>query len=111
MPSIFRSQTIQGKFLECGIVFAACAGLLLTFTEWNWPGTKPAGFVQILPRGSIAAINEPTYVASDRAKVAEDSIVLGVLVDGVPIAYSLNLLNRHEVVNDSVGDTNFAAVW
>jgi hypothetical protein len=37
--------------------------------------------------------------------------VLGVEVEGVAKAYSLNLLNHHEVVNDRSGDTAYAAVW
>ena len=40
-----------------------------------------------------------------------DAWVFGVEVSGVARAYSLNLLNHHEVVNDRVGDTAFAAVW
>ena len=27
------------------------------------------------------------------------------------LKFSLELLNAHEVVNDSIGDINFAAVW
>lgn len=72
---------------------------------------RPAGFEQILPRGGIAAITNPTYVPADKALIAPDSWVLGVVIDGQARAYSLNLLNSHEVVNDRIGDTHFAAVW
>ena len=72
---------------------------------------RPEGFEQILPRGRIAAVNEPVYVSADDAKIRDDSWVLGVVIEGEAFAYSLNLLNSHEVVNDSVGRTNFAAVW
>ena len=34
-----------------------------------------------------------------------------VVIDGEARAYSLNLLNRHEVVNDRIGEQKFAAVW
>jgi len=34
-----------------------------------------------------------------------------VEIDGQARAYSLNLLNRHEVVNDQIGGKSFAAVW
>ena len=34
-----------------------------------------------------------------------------ILIDGQARAYSLNLLNRHEIVNDRIGDKTFAAVW
>ena len=72
---------------------------------------RPEGFRQIIPRGRIAAVNAPTYVPASEANIAPRSWVLGVIIDGQPRAYSLNLLNVHEVVNDTIGDTNFAAVW
>jgi hypothetical protein len=34
-----------------------------------------------------------------------DSIVVGVVVDGAPKAYPLMILDRHEVVNDHIGET------
>lgn len=72
---------------------------------------KPDGYRQILPRGRIAAVNAPEYVPASEADIGDESWVLGVVIDGEPRAYSLNLLNAHEVVNDSVGETHFAAVW
>ena len=68
-------------------------------------------FKQIIPRGRIAAITEPKFVTANKADINDDSWVLGVVLDGVSKAYSLSLLNSHEVVNDQVGDTEFAAVW
>ena len=72
---------------------------------------KPEGYRQIIPRGRIAAVNAPTYVPASEAEIKPSSWVLGVIIDGQARAYSLNLLNAHEVVNDTIGDTNFAAVW
>ena len=71
----------------------------------------PAGVEQILPRGRIAAIFEPEFVTAAEAEMPNDAWVLGVVIEDQPKAYSLNLLNRHEVVNDKSGDTEFAAVW
>lgn len=71
----------------------------------------PAGVEQVLPRGRIAAIFEPRFVSAAEADIADDAWVLGVVIDGRAKAYSLNLLNRHEVVNDRSGGTAFAAVW
>ncbi len=71
----------------------------------------PAGVEQILERGGIPAIFEPQFVAAPEADIAADAWVLGVFADGVAKAYSLNLLNHHEVVNDSIGEKTFAAVW
>ncbi len=71
----------------------------------------PAEYKQILPRGQIAAITQPQFVPADKAEIADDSWVLGVVIDGQARAYSLNLLNSHEVVNDQIGEQAFAAVW
>lgn len=71
----------------------------------------PRNFEQILPRGRIAAIDAPQFVSARQANVLPDSWVLGVLIDGKARAYSLRLLSSHEVVNDSIGSTHFAAVW
>jgi hypothetical protein len=71
----------------------------------------PEGVEQILPRGKIAAVFVPQFVTADEAEIADDAWVLGVVIDGQARAYSLNLLNRHEVVNDRIGEKSFAAVW
>lgn len=73
--------------------------------------TPPEGVEQLLPRGRIAAIFEPDFVTADEAEIADGAWVLGVALDGQARAYSLNLLNRHEVVNDKIGEHSFAAVW
>ncbi len=71
----------------------------------------PPGVEQILPRGGIPAIFEPQFVPAAEAEIPDDAWVLGVVVEGVAKAYSLNLLNRHEVVNDRSGGAAYAAVW
>lgn len=71
----------------------------------------PPGVEQILPRGRIAAIFAPQFVPAAGAKIPEEAWVLGVEFAGEPRAYGLNLLNHHEVVNDRIGETAFAAVW
>jgi len=75
------------------------------------PIEPPPGYEQILPRGRIAAVREPEFVPADEAELPDDAWVLGVVVEGQAKAYGLNLLNRHEVVNDRAGDTRYAAVW
>ena len=71
----------------------------------------PDGYQQIIPRGAILAIDEPEYVTAQEAEISDETFVLGIFVEGQALAYSLNLLNSHEIVNDTVGSTNFAAVW
>jgi len=71
----------------------------------------PAGVEILLPRGGIPAIFEPEFIPAGRADLPDDAWILGVVIDGDARAYSLNLLNQHEVVNDVVGGKPVAAVW
>ena len=71
----------------------------------------PPGVTQLLPRNRIAAIDDPVFVGAEEARIPDDAWVLGVALNGEAHAYSLNLLNHHEIVNDQAGDKPFAAVW
>jgi hypothetical protein len=73
--------------------------------------TPPEGVQQLLPRGGIPAVFEPRFVPAADAKIPDDAWVLGVAAEGVATAYSLNLLNHHEIVNDRLGSRPIAAVW
>ncbi len=96
-------------------LFLALVGLLaagtLTTTRATAEEEPPPGVEQLLPRGRIAAVLEPQFVPAAEADLPDDAWVLGVVIDGIAKAYSLNLLNRHEVVNDRTGETAYAAVW
>lgn len=88
------------------LAFAASGSGL--FAQTN---ALPPEFKQLLPRGAIAAVTNPKFVPASEAKISGNNWVLGVVIDGVAHAYSLNLLNSHEVVNDWLGNTPIAAVW
>ena len=68
-------------------------------------------FKQLLLRGPIPAIFEPVYVSADEADVDDESWIFGIVINNQARAYSLNLLNHHEIVNDNIGESNFAVVW
>jgi len=94
------------KVLLCGAL-VSLTGLPSTASAQD----TPEGFEQILQRGRIASVDAPVYVGADAAKIPDDAWVLGAVIEGQAVAYSVNLLNSHEVVNDKIGDTAFAAVW
>lgn len=91
--------------LAAGAALTACVVAVAAAEE------LPKGYQQILPRGRIASIDAPRFVPAAKARIPADAWVLGVVVEGEARAYSLNLLNRHEIVNDRAGGTSFAAVW
>ena len=85
--------------------------LAVAFPAFAQHRDLPREFRQLLPRGRIAAINKPQFVTADKARISGDSWVLGVVMNGEARAYSLTLLNSHEIVNDTFGDKPVAAVW
>jgi hypothetical protein len=68
-------------------------------------------FQQLIPRGGIPAVVNPTYLNAGEADISDDTWILGIVLNGQARAYSLNLLNDHEIVNDIIDTTAFAAVW
>jgi hypothetical protein len=62
----------------------------------------------VLPRDAIPAIKNPEYVPADEAGLDDNEPVVGITINGESRAYSVYLLNHHEIVNDRIGDTAFA---
>ena len=65
----------------------------------------------VLARDAIPAIDKPQFVSASEAKIAPDAPVIGVSIGGEHHAYSLHLLNGHEIVNDVVGGKPIATTW
>lgn len=93
------------------ILLAASVANAQPPTPENSADPPPEGVTQLIPRGVLAAVNDPVFVAAAEAGLPDDAWILGVEIDGDARAYSLNLLNHHEVVNDRIGERHFAAVW
>lgn len=53
----------------------------------------------------------PPSVDADDAGLHDDELVVGVVVDGQPMAYPIRYLATTEVVDDTVGDTALAPTW
>ena len=65
----------------------------------------------LLPFDAIPAIRNPQFVAADEAKLGDNAPVIGVNFNGEQHAYSIYLLNGHEIVNDVVGGIKIATTW
>ncbi len=65
----------------------------------------------VLPRDVIPAIKNPEFVPADEAGLDDNEPVVGVTINGESRAYSVYLLNHHEIVNDKIGDNIFAVTW
>ena len=69
--------------------------------------------VTILARDGIPAILDPVFDPriEAMAQMAPSERVIGVSINGDHRAYPLNLLSRHEIVNDTVGGKPIAVTW
>jgi hypothetical protein len=65
----------------------------------------------LLPFDAIPAIKNPQFVIANEAKLGDDAPVIGVSFNGEQHAYSIYLLNGHEIVNDVVGGMEIATTW
>ena len=85
--------------------------LLLLATASTGVLAEPADYRQVLPRGVIASVDQPRWASGRAAALPDDALVFGVLIAGQAHAFSLNLLNSHEIVNDTINGQPYAAVW
>ncbi len=65
----------------------------------------------LLPFDAIPAITNPQFVTANEAKLDADAPVIGATFNNESHAYSLYLLNGHEIVNDVVGGQEIATTW
>jgi len=69
--------------------------------------------ITVLGKDGIPAILNPQFVnvAEAMPQMEQSERVLGVSINGDHRAYPLNLLSRHEIVNDTVGEVPVAVTW
>ena len=65
----------------------------------------------LLPFDAIPAIKNPQFVSATEAELGNSAPVIGVSFNGEHHAYSIYLLNGHEIVNDVVGGVKIATTW
>jgi hypothetical protein len=76
----------------------------------------PKNFQFGIGKDTIASIDEPQFTSFDDPLIAERGItletpVLGVYVDGVARAYSVDVMSMHEIVNDEIAGKPYAVLW
>jgi hypothetical protein len=66
----------------------------------------------VLPKDAIPAIDNPKFVTgADAGFMNSREPVIGVVFGGQAKAYSVWHLDRHEIVNDRIGDQPIAVTW
>lgn len=71
----------------------------------------PSGYRQVLGRDAIAPIYEPSFVPAAATPWDDDTLVVGVAIDGEAKAYPVSLLNRREMVIDSIAGIPVLVTW
>lgn len=68
--------------------------------------------ITVLPKDAIPAIDNPRFVTADRATFLKPKeSVIGVVSGRTAKAYSVWHLDRHEIVNDELGESPVAVTW
>ena len=67
----------------------------------------------VVPPDAIGSIDKPKFVSAEEARrfMRDDELVIGIASGDVVKAYSAELLDSHEIVNDHVGDEPVAVTW
>jgi len=63
------------------------------------------------PKDGIPSIDTPEFDTSATTPFQEDDIVIGVVINGEAKAYPYNIMNWHEIVNDTVGGVNVTVTY
>ena len=64
---------------------------------------------QICPRGCIPALDQPSVTDADGGSwYRDDDLVFGIAIDGQARAYPRNIMEVHEMVNDTLGGRRLA---
>ena len=73
--------------------------------------TLPSGYRRSLPRDAIAPVYEPRFVAARDSGWDDDTLVVGVALDGAAKAYPVSYLNQREMVIDSIAGIPILVTW
>ena len=82
--------------------------------KWQPVITEPRyDIITVLGYDAIPAILNPEFAGADEAEewMAPSEQVIGISINGDHRAYSIPLLSRHEIVNDTVGGKPIAITW
>jgi hypothetical protein len=71
----------------------------------------PAGFRQLLRRDAILPIYDPVFLPTFQSDWADDTLVIGLALDGEAKAYPVRFLNRREMVVDSIAGIPVLVTW
>lgn len=122
MNSERRKKAIRVGGVVVLVIFALLGlGLAFIATTWRPPSqdesfedskNREIPIIQDVPRDAIPPLDSPRYETATEANWLKDNdIVLGVEFDGDARAYSIKILNWHEIVNESIGGKDIVVTY
>ncbi len=63
------------------------------------------------PKDGIPSLDAPKFDTAETTTFGEETLVIGVMINGEAKAYPLNIMNWHEIVNDTVGGVNLTVSY
>lgn len=76
----------------------------------------PRNFNHGIGKDTIPSIDAPEFVGVDDSRLADagittETLVIGYASGGEARAYPVHIMDRHEIVNDTFGDTHLTVAW
>jgi len=62
-------------------------------------------------KDGIPSVDDPQFNTVLQSDIQDNNLVVGIVIDGVAKAYPHNILDWHEIVNDNIGNSNFALTY
>ena len=104
---LFRKKYLQYVILiVCSVVFSISLGKVCLASRPERVEIK-----SVLPPDAIPAIRNPVFISAHEARLDDKEPVIGITMNGESHAYSLYLLNHHEIVNDTIKNNAFVVAW
>jgi len=78
---------------------------------------NPRNFDHGIGKDQIPSIDAPAFITRDdpdfgqKTRMGDGTRVIGVEIDGEARAYPINIMSRHELVNDTFGEAHVTVAW
>ncbi len=106
------SPMLRVKYFPLFCLLACSVFLAINSDQMSLADTHEKDeIIYALPPDAIPAIKNPEFVPASEAGLDDNEPVIGITINGESRAYSVYLMNHHEIVNDKAGDDVFAVTW